>query len=41
MTAFVDKLFTAKSFELAYALVSNVDGSKDKHILMPDGARYV
>jgi hypothetical protein len=41
MTAFVDKLFTTKSFEAAFELVSNVDGCKDKHILMPDGVRYV
>jgi hypothetical protein len=40
MNAFVDKLFTTKSFEAACELVSNVDGCKDKHISMPDGVRY-
>jgi hypothetical protein len=40
MNAFVDKLFTTKSFEAAYELVSNVDGCKDKNIQMPDGVRY-
>lgn len=41
MTAFVNKLFTSKSFEAEFALVSGIDGQLDKRILMPDGIRSV
>jgi dynein heavy chain 1 len=39
MNSFVEKLFTTKSFEAAYTLVADIDGLKDKHILMPEGNR--
>lgn len=39
MTAFVNKLFTSKSFEAEFALVTGIDGQADKKILMPDGIR--
>ena len=41
LTATLNKLFTKKSFEGDFALVSNVDGMKGKNICMPDGIRYV
>lgn len=41
MTSFVSKLFTAKSFESEFALVTGIDGQADKKILMPDGIRSV
>ena len=40
LTASLNKLFTKKSFEGDFALVSNVDGIKGKNITMPDGIRY-
>jgi dynein heavy chain 1 len=39
MTAFVNKLFSKKTFETDFALVQNVDGLSGKHITMPDGIR--
>ena len=41
MASFVDKLFTKKSFEASHVLADNIDDVKDKHILMPDGTRFV
>ena len=41
MTSFVNKLFTRKSFEASHVLADHVDNMKDKHILMPDGTRYL
>ncbi|XP_042877140.1 dynein heavy chain, cytoplasmic-like isoform X3 [Penaeus japonicus] len=38
LTSFLSKLFTPKSFDPDFALVSNVDG-KDGQITMPDGIR--
>lgn len=39
MTAFVTRMFNKKTFEQDFALVPNVDGVRDKNILMPDGIR--
>lgn len=39
LTAFLNKLFTMKSFEGDFALVGSVDGIKGKNIVMPDGIR--
>ncbi|XP_041352869.1 LOW QUALITY PROTEIN: cytoplasmic dynein 1 heavy chain 1-like [Gigantopelta aegis] len=39
LNAFVAKLFTPKSFEGDFKLVTNVDGQEGKHIVMPDGVR--
>ncbi|XP_048259760.1 cytoplasmic dynein 1 heavy chain 1-like isoform X2 [Haliotis rufescens] len=39
LSTFVDKLFTPKSFEGDYKLVTNVDGVPGKNISMPDGVR--
>ena len=41
MTAFLEKLFTIKSFEADFPLISNMDGVKGRDIKMPDGIRYV
>lgn len=41
MTAFVNKLFTPKSFEGDFVLVANMEGKEGKKIVMPDGFRYV
>ena len=41
MNSFVNKLFTRKSFESEFVLVSAVDGNKEKNIYMPEGVRYV
>ena len=39
LTAFLNKLFTMKSFEGDFPLVSSVDGMKGRNITMPDGIR--
>ncbi|XP_064603299.1 cytoplasmic dynein 1 heavy chain 1-like isoform X2 [Liolophura sinensis] len=39
LTAFVNKLFTPKSFEGDFVLVANMDGKEGKKIVMPDGFR--
>ncbi|KAL5291956.1 DYNC1H1 family protein [Megaselia abdita] len=42
LSSFLNKLFTARSFEADFALVANVDGSGStgqRHITMPDGTR--
>ena len=38
LTAFIQKLFTSKSFEGDFVLVSNMEGT-GKKISMPDGVR--
>jgi len=39
LTAFVNKLFLAKSFDADFPLVANIDGVVGKHISMPEGIR--
>ncbi|ESP05087.1 hypothetical protein LOTGIDRAFT_151884 [Lottia gigantea] len=39
LSTFVNKLFTPKSFEGEFTLVSNIDGVAGKNITMPDGVR--
>lgn len=44
LSSFLNKLFTARSFEADFALVANVDGAAggpngQRHITMPDGTR--
>lgn len=39
LTAFLNKLFTMKSFEGDFPLVCSVDGVKGRNITMPDGIR--
>ena len=41
LTAFVNKLFTAASFDADFPLVANIDGVQGKHISMPEGIRYL
>ncbi len=41
LNSFVNRLFTAKSFELDFPLVSRIDGQSGKNIVMPEGVRYV
>ena len=39
LTSFLNKLFTAKSFEPDFPLVLGIDGKENEHIMMPDGIR--
>ena len=41
LSTFVTKLFTPKSFEADFVLVNDIDGTKGKNIVMPDGVRFV
>lgn len=39
LQSFLSKLFTPKSFESDFALVSDIDGGGSRNITMPDGTR--
>ena len=41
LNSFVHRLFTARSFESDFPLMTNVDGMEGKCIRMPDGIRWV
>jgi hypothetical protein len=41
LNSFVNRLFTVKSFEGDFPLVSNIDGHRGKNINMPEGIRLV
>ena len=41
LNSFVHRLFTARSFESDFPLMTNVDGMEGKCIKMPDGIRWV
>lgn len=39
LNSFVNRLFTVKSFEADFPLVTNIDGHRGKNINMPEGIR--
>ena len=39
LNSFVNRLFTEKSFESDFPLMSSIDGTEGKNINMPDGIR--
>ena len=41
LNSFVNRLFTVKSFEADFPLVTNIDGQRGRNISMPEGIRYV
>ena len=41
LNSFVHRLFTARSFESDFPLMTSVDGMEGRCIKMPDGIRYV
>ena len=41
LNSFVSRLFTARSFDVDFPLVSNIDGETGKNIKIPEGIRSV